>query len=320
MSGSGMSISLQYELASPGDVTLLVLPAITNQQRVGGECLSLSHGARARVTTGPYGQRLLHVKAHTRGTLTIDYSARVDIEHHLTPVALLGEADHRDLPCDVRPFVKESVLCPVDPLIRLARSTIGAMPPGYARVAILCACLRERTHFDPDQSGLRKSVLDTLVDRSGASEHFAHLAIALCRALLIPARLISVASRDIAPGPQGAGLHHCIEVFMAGRWYLLDPTGLSSPVGLIRIGTGRDGLDIPAVSGREPYGRSDCRFRITALHDTGARAAHAEEPTQAVSTARGDDTDYTVDTDDEGRCLPRAPTPLRRHRKPLTAA
>jgi transglutaminase-like putative cysteine protease len=320
MSVSGMSVSLQCELASPGDVTLLVLPAITNQQRIGGECLSMSHGARARVTTGPYGQRLLHVKAHGRGTLKIDYSARVDIEHHLTPAASLGEADHRDLPCDVRPYVKESVLCPVDPLIRLARSTIGAMPPGYARVATLCACLRERTRFDPDQSGVRKSVLDTLIDRSGASEHFAHLAIALCRALLIPARLVSVTGQDVPPAAQGSGLHHCIEVFMEGRWYLLDPTGRSSPMGLIRIGTGRDGLDIPAVGGSELHGRSDCRFRITAMHGTLGRTAYPDEPAQAVSTARGGETDYTVDTDDEGRYLARAPALLQGHWKPLTAA
>jgi transglutaminase-like putative cysteine protease len=318
MSGLGMSVSLQCELASPGDITLLVLPAITTQQRVDGESLSLSHGARARVTNGPYGQRLLHVKAHGRGTLMIDYSARVVVEHHLAPAASLGEADHRDLPCDVRPFVKESVLCPVDPLIRLARSTIGAMPPGYARVATLCACLRERTRFDPDQSGMRKSVLDTLVDRSGASEHFAHLAIALCRALLIPARLVSVTGQDVPPAAPGTGLHHCIEVFMDGRWYLLDPSGRSSPMGLIRIGTGRDGLDIPAVSGPEPQGRSDCRFRITGL--PGSRLACPDEPAQAVSTARGGETDYTVDTDNEGRCLPRAPAPVQAHRKPLTAA
>lgn len=310
MSGFGMSVSVQCELAAPGDVTLIVLPATTLQQRVGGECFSVSHGARTRLTTGHYGQRLLHVKAHTRGTLTIDYSARVDIKHHLATVASLGETDHRDLPCDVRPFVKESVLCPVDPLIRLARSTIGAMPPGYARVATLCACLRERTHFDPDQSGVCKSVLDTLVDRSGASEHFAHLAIALCRALLIPARLVSVAAQDVAPAPQGAGLHHCIEVFMDSRWYLLDPTGRSSPVGLIRIGTGRDGLDIPAISGPDLYGRPDCRFRITALHGIGTRTVSPGDQALAVSTARGGDTDYTIDTNDEGRCLPRAPARL----------
>lgn len=320
MSVLGMSISLQCELASPGDVTLLVLPAITTQQRVGGECLSISHGARARVTIGRYGQRLLRVKAHSRGTLTIDYSARVDIEHHLTPIALLGKADHGDLPFDVRPFVKESALCPVDPLIRLARSTIGTMPAGYARVATLCACLRERTQFDPDQSGVCKSVLDTLVDRSGASEHFAHLAIALCRALLIPARLVSVAASDVAPAAQGAGLHHCIEVFMDGRWYVLDPTGRSSPIGLIRIGTGRDGLDIPAVNRQDPYGRSDCRFRITALHGTGAGNTHPDEPASAVSTARSGDTDYTIDTGDEGRCLPRALSHLPDRTKPLTAA
>ena len=36
-----------------------------------------------------------------------------------------------------------------------------------------------------------------------------------------------------------------VEAYLGDRWYLFDPTGLSAIADLVRLGTGRDALDVP---------------------------------------------------------------------------
>jgi len=279
-----VSVSLRYDVGASGSLALRILPAVTAQQRVSGESLVTSLGARSRIVSGRFGQRMLHVQA-APGPLEIDYSARVDLDPHVVDPSSLNEVGVADLPCDVLPFLHESPLCPIDALSRLADQTFGRMPPGHARVATLCACVRERTRLEPAQSGLYPSVLDTLIDKSGSSEHLAHLAIALCRALYIPARIVSI----IWPGsaaPSGAtGLHHCIEVFLGDRWYLFDPTGLAPAMGMIRIGTGRDASDIPIVSIQGDAQQTHGRLQMSALCDASGMARAGNPSGWAVSSS-----------------------------------
>ena len=39
-------------------------------------------------------------------------------------------------------------------------------------------------------------------------------------------------------------MHAYVEVYLSARWYLFDPTGVSPPMGLVRLGTGRDAADV----------------------------------------------------------------------------
>ena len=68
---------------------------------------------------------------------------------------------------------------------------------------------------------------------------FAHLGITFCRALGIPARFVSAYGYKLYP----QDFHAVFEAYLGGRWYLFDPTRLSPPDGLIRIGVGRDAAD-----------------------------------------------------------------------------
>ncbi len=261
-----VNFSLRHEVERAGSLAFRILPALLPQQRISNESLVSSRGVRSRILPGRYGQRVLHVQAD-RGLLEIDYSARVDTAPHLADPASLMEASVADLPFDVLPFLHESSFCPTESLTRLAFRTFGRMPPGYARVATLCNCVRERTRLEPARSGLPGTALDTLLDKRGASEHFAHLAIALCRALFIPARLVSATWPGSATASGTSGLHYCIEVFLGDRWYLFDPTGVAPVTGLVRIGTGRDCGDIPTVTMQGETQPTPGRLQITALCD-----------------------------------------------------
>jgi Transglutaminase-like enzymes, putative cysteine proteases len=81
--------------------------------------------------------------------------------------------------------------------------------------------------------------VDTLLSGVGACRDFAHLTIALCRALGVPARLASV----YAPGLSPMDFHAVVETRRGTSWEVLDPTRLAPRASLTRIATGRDAAD-----------------------------------------------------------------------------
>src|SRR5207244_3178609 len=67
---------------------------------------------------------------------------------------------------------------------------------------------------------------------------------AMCRALNIPARFVTGIDYGSDPSFGPTDFHAYVEAFLGGRWYLFDPTGMTVPMGLIRLGTGRDAADV----------------------------------------------------------------------------
>ena len=68
--------------------------------------------------------------------------------------------------------------------------------------------------------------------------------IAMCRALNIPARFVSGIDYGADPALGPTDFHAYVEVMLSGRWYLFDPSGVTNPMGLLRLGTGRDAADV----------------------------------------------------------------------------
>ncbi len=88
------------------------------------------------------------------------------------------------------------------------------------------------------------SAYDTVTQRTGVCRDFAHLGIALCRALNIPARYFTGYAYQLQP----PDMHACFECLIDGRWLVFDPTGLSHLNGLVRVGIGRDAADAAVAS------------------------------------------------------------------------
>lgn len=78
------------------------------------------------------------------------------------------------------------------------------------------------------------------MDRAGVCRDFTHLVIGLCRAANIPARAVSAYAWRLEP----PDLHAIAEVYLGGRWRLIDATGLAPIDGLVRVATVRDAADI----------------------------------------------------------------------------
>lgn len=82
--------------------------------------------------------------------------------------------------------------------------------------------------------------METFIDHAGVCRDFSHLLIALCRAADIPARAVSAYAWSLEP----PDLHAIAEVYLGGRWRMVDATGKAPINGLVRGATGRDAADI----------------------------------------------------------------------------
>lgn len=195
------------------------------------------------------------------GTFSVRYEALVDhrplrafaSDIHETPVAAL--------PPDVLPFVHPSRYCESDRLAHLACVEFGYMERGHDRVTGICNWIYRQIGYVSGASNAHTSALDTLVDRAGVCRDFAHLGVALCRALGIPARYASVYAWRLDP----PDFHAVFEAYLDGRWYLFDPTRQAAIEGLVRIGVGRDAAEVAfaeVLGAVEPGGMA---VRIEAL-------------------------------------------------------
>ena len=104
--------------------------------------------------------------------------------------------------------------------------------------------VRHRTKFLSGSSNASTSAVDTLIEQVGVCRDFAHLMIALCRAVNIPARFVTGIDYGADPAMGPTDFHAYVEVYLSDRWYLFEPTGVSPPMGLVRLGTGRDAADV----------------------------------------------------------------------------
>ncbi len=238
------SIVLAYDIVdSSADFIFNIEASRTAHQHVVSESLHISQPLQPDSHVDRrLGARLLRLKA-ARGPLTIRYDAVVDIDHHRALPQELQEMTIADLPLEALPYILPSRYCQSDRLQKFATAEFGGLPRGYSRVWAIQQWVRSHVSFRSGSSDGSTSAMDTIIERSGVCRDFAHLMIALCRALNIPARFVSGIDYGADPALGPTDFHAYVEVMLSGRWYLFDPSGVSAPMGLVRLGTGRDAAD-----------------------------------------------------------------------------
>ena len=237
-------IELNYEVIGINtDFIFNIHAALTTHQAIVSEQLHLSREMTPLIYTDTYsGTR--YIRLHVSpGPLSVRYSATVDIAHYAVMPDGLNEVPIAQLPSKVLPYLYPSRYCPSDRLCKLATWEFAHFPRGYARVFAIQEWVRKRTLFQPGSSNSTTSALDTLVDQAGVCRDFAHLMIALCRAMNMPARFVTGIDYGADPQLGPVDFHAYVEVFLGDRWYIFDPSGISPPMGLVRLGTGRDAAD-----------------------------------------------------------------------------
>jgi len=182
-------------------------------------------------------------------------------------------------------YVYPSRYCESDRLRQTARSEFGHLTSGYWRVRAIQDWVYRRTRFASGSSNSETSAIDTMISQSGVCRDFAHLMIAMCRALNIPARFVTGIDYGADPIFGPTDFHAYVEVFLSDRWYLFDVSGMAQPAGLIRLGTGRDAADVSfatifgSVISMQPY------ITVAAIEDITRGIALPVASSDAISTA-----------------------------------
>lgn len=282
------AVRLDYQVAPPGaDFVFHVQASHTAHQTVVSEQLQVSQPVRLHAhVDAATGNRSLRLRA-SPGPLTLHYQAVVDLHHHSASGAEVAEVPVAHLPTAVLGYIYPSRYCQSDQLAGLAVSTFGQVAPGYARVLAIRDWVRQRVRFQQATTTSATSALDTLTQGVGVCRDFAHLMIALCRALNLPARFTTGIDYGADPALGPPDFHAYVEVYLGQRWYLFDPSGTAVPMGLVRLGTGRDAADVSfatifgSVHSRPP------QIRVDAVTEPAGRWVQPSRTERALSTDPG---------------------------------
>lgn len=179
-----------------------------------------------RELIGPHGTRL-HVGAAEAGELRVSYRASVGR-------AVPAPVD----PLDAITYGRPSRYVEADALTAFAREQFSGLS-GVELVFAVERWVHERLRYAPTDSAWRGGAEATLASGVGVCRDFAHVVLALLRALDVPARLVAV----YAPGLVPMDFHAVVEALVDDRWLLVDATRLAPRRAMVRIATGRDAAD-----------------------------------------------------------------------------
>lgn len=141
-------------------------------------------------------------------------------------------------PLDLITYLRPSRYAQSDSLFPTALAEFGGLT-GKDLLAAVSSWVGSHLSYVPGSSGPTDGATHTLLDRRGVCRDYAHLCVALLRALDVPARVVSA----YAPGLQPMDFHAVCEALVDGIWHVVDATTLAPRQSLVRIATGRDAAD-----------------------------------------------------------------------------
>ena len=164
------------------------------------------------------------------------------------------ESSVPDLPSDCLAYLMGSRYCETDKLSQVAWDLFGTLPPGWRRVQAICDFVHDHIHFDYMQARATRSAFEVFHERVGVCRDFAHLAVAFCRCLNIPARYVNGHLGDIGvPVVDPMDFSAWMEVFLEGQWHTFDPRNNVPRIGRIVVARGRDAADVPLINSFGPH-------------------------------------------------------------------
>ena len=158
------------------------------------------------------------------------------------------------LPDDCLLYLLGSRYCETDKLSQTAWDLFGTTPRGWARVQAICDYVHGHIQFDYMQARATRTAWEAWQEGVGVCRDYAHLAVAFCRCMNIPARYVNGYLGDIGvpiTGPMDFAAW--IEVYLDGQWYTFDPRNNKPRIGRIVVAYGRDAADVPLIHSFGPH-------------------------------------------------------------------
>ena len=176
-----------------------------------------------------------------------------------------------ELPAEHLVYLLGSRYCETDKLSNIAWQLFGHTPEGWPRVQAICDYVHRHIAFDYQQARATRSAADAHDERVGVCRDFAHLAVAFCRCMNIPARYVTGYLGDIGvpPDPAPMDFSAWFEAWLGDRWHTFDARHNRPRIGRVPIAVGRDAADV-AIS--NSFGMTGLAgFRVWTDAVTGAQ-------------------------------------------------
>jgi transglutaminase-like putative cysteine protease len=235
-----VSCKLTYQIKTRTSFLFSIGVAETDFQKIESEFYQTSPNTSLEILRIGLCSNRVHRVVCEPGEFTLSYEATVELNSVVQFAPNLQEQLYRELPAEVLPFLTPSRYCESDRLANFAFKHFGRIPHGYGRVRSICDWTHEHLAYVPGATNSLTTACDVVILQQGVCRDFAHLAIALCRGLGIPARYVSGYAIDLNP----PDFHGFFEAYLGDNWYLFDATQSAPIGGLVRIAAGHDAADV----------------------------------------------------------------------------
>jgi transglutaminase-like putative cysteine protease len=231
--------NLEFQLGDATPLILMLRPRSGLDQWVARESYTLSPSVPVVEYTDIFGNLCQRVVAPA-GAFSVHTSADVMTADTVAIAPGTYFVEIQNLPDTVLLYLLPSRYCESDRFGNLAQEIVAGVQLGYDQVESISRWVRERIAYVPGSSAIPLSAVEVNLQQHGVCRDLAHLSIALCRSISIPARLVIGFLHGLEP----MDLHAWFEAYVGGRWYTFDPTQDMLRAGRIAVAYGRDAADV----------------------------------------------------------------------------
>lgn len=231
--------SLDFNITVPCPFLFMLRPRSGWQQWVGGENYVLNPSVPVVEFTDPFGNLCQRLVAPT-GSFSVRTSVTIECAEASDSAPGAPFVEVQQLPNETLPFLLPSRFCESDRFSQMAASIVTDKTPGYDQCTAIVDYIRNTTRYTPGEGADIVSATEVNQRSDAVCRDLAHLGIACCRAISIPARMVVGYLENLQP----MDLHAWFEAYVGGRWYTFDPTQDNLLGGRVAIAYGRDAADV----------------------------------------------------------------------------
>ena len=242
--------TFHYQVAAPTPAMIQIAVDPRAVERVVTESWTLSPESPINTFSDLYGN-LNRRAVLGRGAASISYDSEVDVPSAPDPCdPHAGQQPVEELPDEVLHYLLASRYAESDALSGTAWELFGGTEPGWPRAQAICTWVNQNLRFEYGASDWLTSAKDVLAAGKGVCRDFAHLFIAFCRGMAIPARYVFgyLPDMDVEPLKVPMDFYGWAEAYLGGRWWVFDPRNDARRVGRVWVGRGRDASDVAMVT------------------------------------------------------------------------
>ncbi len=233
------SCSLEFNIPLATPFILMLRPRSGRHQWVGREQYALSPTVTATEFTDSFGNLCQRLVAEP-GPFSIYTSADIECADASDVGYGAPFVEVQNLPDETLPFLLPSRYCESDRFSQMAHSLVDGYSAGYDQCAAIVNYIQQTLQYAPGEGQDIISACEVNSRQHAVCRDMAHLGIACCRALSIPARMVVGYLEKLQP----MDLHAWFEAYVGGRWYTFDPTQEDLQGGRVAIAYGRDAADV----------------------------------------------------------------------------